>query len=120
MDCKQRCPYGVLSLTLVYLAFVILIAFFSPVECLDEPCNSEGLDNSVLGWATDFFIALLLILFGVHLWCFASRPVFRSAVIALISMGFAYILGGLGHSSYCKLSCYRTRHCVQKVFLIAY
>lgn len=72
MDCKLQVPFGILCLTLLYLAFVLPIAFLSPVECLDGPCNSEGLDNSVLGWATDFLIALLMALFGLHL--FFAQP----------------------------------------------
>lgn len=104
MDCKLQVPYGILCLTLLYLAFVLPIAFLSPVECLDGPCNSEGLDNSVLGWATDFLVALLMALFGLHLLWFAPQPVFYSAVIALVSMGIAYVLGGIGHSIYSKLS----------------
>ena len=103
MDCKLQVPYGIMCLTLFYLAFVLLVAFLSPVECLGEPCNSEGLDNSVLGWATDFLIALLMILFGLHLWWLSPQLVFRSAVVALVSMGIAYILGGIGHSIYSKL-----------------
>jgi len=74
-----------------------LIEFTVDSECLDEPCNSEGLDNTVLGWTTDFFIAGSMILFGLHL-LISQHAVYFSTIIALLCMGVAYVLGGLGHS----------------------
>jgi hypothetical protein len=104
----------VIILTLLYATYVVLVAYLSPIDCLDEPCNSEGLDNSILGWATDYFIAIFLIGFGVHLWwnsprggfcrCCSNDSIAAStsssfpAVLSLWLMGVAYILGGLGHS----------------------
>lgn len=108
----SRLPYGVILLTLSYLIFVLLVAFLAP-ECLDEPCNSEGLDNSTLGWATDYWIAAGMIWMGMHLWwCGGSgtttadaaahdndkQKVYFSAIGSLWCIGIAYILGGLGHS----------------------
>lgn len=92
-------PYGVLILTTVYVGLVVVLVYALPVECLGgTDCNSEGLDNSILGWVTDFWIAIHMILLAIQLQWFVHRPVYRSVVVALASMGVAYILGGLGHS----------------------
>lgn len=99
VDCQPLpFPYGVLIVTILYVGFVLLLEFTVPVDCLNEPCNSEGLDSSISGFATDFWIALCMILWGIQLrWC-VQRPVYRSAVLAEWSMGIAYICGGLGHA----------------------
>jgi hypothetical protein len=94
---SSRLPHGVILLTLGYVIFVLLISFLAP-ECLDEPCNSEGLDNSILGWMTDFLIATAMMWMGLHLWCCSDQPIYFSAISSLWYMGVAYILGGLGHS----------------------
>lgn len=121
--CCVKFPYGVVALAVSYLAFVLLVEFLSPVDCLgDAPCNSEGLDNSILGWATDYYIAFMFFVFGFHLWWTTTRvrrrgqstgrqsqsndtkssetATYWSAIIALWSMGVAYVLGGIGHSVY--------------------
>jgi hypothetical protein len=75
-----------------------VIEFAVPVDCLDEPCNSEGLDNSILGWSTDYFIAFVMFGMSLHLWWFSSLQIHCSAIVSILSMGVAYVLGGLGHS----------------------
>ncbi|KAG7358644.1 hypothetical protein IV203_015233 [Nitzschia inconspicua] len=95
----SRIPYGIILLTLSYLIFVLFVAFLAP-ECLDEPCNSEGLDNTTLGWATDFWIAAGMFWMGLHLWCCTPQSVYFSAIWSLWCMGAAYVLGGIGHSIY--------------------
>jgi hypothetical protein len=99
-------------MTILYLVFVLLVEYLAPVECLDEPCNSEGLDNTILGWSTDYYIAFWFFVLPLHILCGNStneateatkkynRTVKRNAAAAFISMGIAYILGGLGHSVY--------------------
>jgi hypothetical protein len=96
---SSRLPYGVILLTLVYVIVVLMVSLVAP-ECLDEPCNSEGLDNSISGWSTDFFIAIAMIWMGLHLWCCSDQPVYFSSIWSLWYMGVAYILGGVGHSVY--------------------
>ena len=91
-------PYGVFVLTLIYVCYVLLIHYAVPVPCLNEPCDSEGLDNSVLGFSTDFGIALGMLLLGTQLKWYVQRPVERSAVFAQWTMGIGYVFGGLGHS----------------------
>lgn len=59
---------GVLLVTTLYAIFSICVGLLSPVECLNEPCNSEGLDSSVLGFATDFYLAGSLLLFAGCVW----------------------------------------------------
>mmetsp|Transcript_7463 Transcript_7463/g.20700 ORF Transcript_7463/g.20700 Transcript_7463/m.20700 type:complete len:420 (+) Transcript_7463:14-1273(+) len=88
--------YGVIFLTIVYAAFTLAVQVLVEEECLNDPCNSEGLDSSILGWATDFFIAGAMMTLGLFLLC--NKETTRSAAWTLILMGLAYVLGGLGHS----------------------
>ncbi|KAL3922466.1 MAG: hypothetical protein SGILL_002194 [Bacillariaceae sp.] len=99
-SCLSTWPYGIIILTLVYAIFVLIVELAVPVDCLNEPCNSEGLDNSVLGWATDFYIAAVMMGMAMQLWCFVPQKVYVSAILAIFSMGVAYVLGGIGHSIY--------------------
>jgi hypothetical protein len=117
----MKVPYlGVVIVTLLYAIFTVAVALLSPVECLEEPCNSEGLDSSVLGWATDFYLAASLTVFGLNIWwksssssstccsCCGSDDQHQqpnnngscAAVITLLCMSVAYVLGGIGHSVY--------------------
>mmetsp|Transcript_20101 Transcript_20101/g.35429 ORF Transcript_20101/g.35429 Transcript_20101/m.35429 type:complete len:388 (+) Transcript_20101:26-1189(+) len=115
LNCCSWTGAGPILLSFSYVLYVILIEYLVPVDCLDEPCNSEGLDNSILGWATDYFIAILITGFGLDLCCKTKRfccrtvqgtegdatcPSVCPAVLSLWFMGAAYVFGGLGHSVY--------------------
>ena len=90
--------YGLVSATALYGIFTVLVALLVEKECLNEPCNSEGLDTTVLGFATDFFIAAGFIALGLHLYCRSALYTKYAGVWTLVFMGLAYVLGGLGHS----------------------
>lgn len=92
-------PYGVILLTVTYVIFALMVGLLAP-ECLDEPCNSEGLDNSILGWATDYWIAAAMFWMGLHLWCCTPQNVYFSAIWSLWCISVSYVLGGIGHSVY--------------------
>ena len=92
---------GILGVTVAYLALVVSLELFSPVECLDEPCSSEGVDNTVVSWGTDYFLSLALFGFAIHL-CLADkqRAVRLSGILAQIFMGGSFVLDGINHWMY--------------------
>ncbi|KAG7350547.1 hypothetical protein IV203_009907 [Nitzschia inconspicua] len=62
---------SVLWMTLLYVAFCVA-TFFGLPPCLDsdqEKCNSEGYDNSVLSWSTNFFVGALFVIMSISLGC---------------------------------------------------
>jgi hypothetical protein len=94
--CCRRVHYGAILLTLIYVGFCYAIHALTP-ECLgDDECNSEGMDNSTAGFATAFFAAACMLLLAFHLYK-SPRPVRKSGMTALIFLGVAYILNGVGH-----------------------
>ena len=114
--------YGVLILSLAYAVFAVLVHRLSPL-CLDEPCNSEGVNNSTSGFVTDYFLSLSFALFAIHLSSVSLPPSLslekvqepqvqvvvspsaeknKSSIRALavaVQVGFAlaYLLGALAH-----------------------
>mmetsp|Transcript_24971 Transcript_24971/g.59360 ORF Transcript_24971/g.59360 Transcript_24971/m.59360 type:complete len:370 (-) Transcript_24971:690-1799(-) len=91
-------PYGIVIVTVAYLVVVLITVYTVDIECLQEPCNSEGIDNSVLGFVTDFWISLCFFLFGIHLkWFVSPSKVDPAAWRAQWWMGIAFCLGGVGH-----------------------
>lgn len=92
-------PYVAASLTVLYGAVAVMVELLAP-ECIHEPCNSEGTNNSTSGWATDFFIALVMISMSAHLKFFPreqNTSVSKSGTRALALLALAFFLGGLGH-----------------------
>ena len=92
------CAFGIVALTSVFIAFVVVLDYrnFNVPECLDEPCNSEGVDNYVVNWASDFLVAMTLLSFGLHLH-FGRRVVDSEAVLGQVLMGTSYIFFGVAH-----------------------
>lgn len=78
-----------------------------PNQCIEgDPsmmCQSEGVDNSVIQWSSDFFIAACMIVFAMHLTCCVGdlkEDIRRSGVLAQIFMGSAYACIGIGRILY--------------------
>lgn len=93
-------PHGVLILTLVYTTFTLIVENGVRGDCIHEPCNSEGIDNTTSGWATDFFIGVTMFGLCAHLERLRSANnilVRRSGVLGIAFMGFGYIFGGSAH-----------------------
>ena len=100
MDCG--CAFGIVVLTAVYVGFVIAIDYnpwYYIPKCLDEPCNSEGVDNYTLNWSTDFFLAVAMLAFAIHLF-FSKRKVLTTAILTQLFMSAAYIQFGLANMMY--------------------
>ena len=94
---------GLLVLTAVYLGGVGALEHYFYLECLGNgECFSEGVDNTILNWASDFFLALFLFCFASHLSFFASntRDVRTSGILAQIFMGAAFLASGVGNLLY--------------------
>jgi hypothetical protein len=89
---------GILAVTATYIGLVVALQFLAP-ECLDEPCYSEGVDNSIISWATDFFLALALFGFATHL-AFAGSATRKSGILAQIFMAGAFTVAGIYHWLY--------------------
>jgi len=62
--------------------------------CLDNPCQSEGVDDSTVAYASDYFIAVASFLFGVDLIIF-RQGVRLAAILAQIFMAGCFCLQGL-------------------------
>ena len=93
---------GIFFFTVAYWLFAILIQYLIPLECLDKPCNSEGIDNTSIGWASDFYISICMFAMGMHLFLNSKekKQSTRFASLSLFSAGSAYLLGGLTHIYY--------------------
>jgi len=92
---------GVLLLTAVYAILAVTVHRLAPL-CLDEPCNSEGINNSISGFVTDYFICLCMSLFAIHILFVGSSPAHASslkcwAVLAQVGFAIAYLFGGMVH-----------------------
>ena len=101
MDCG--CAFGIVILTAVYVAFVIAIDYnpwYEIPQCLDEPCNSEGVDNYTLNWSTDFFLAVAMLGFAIHLFLCKRKKVLTTAILTQLFMSAAYIQFGLANMMY--------------------
>ena len=116
--------YGLLVLTALYISMVIALHYKSPVQCLQDgggddaaaaaagvddgdvvplsSCQSEGVDNTILNWASDFFVAFWTFIFGLHL-SVGTKPntgVRKSGIVSQIFMGGAFVMAGLGNWLY--------------------
>jgi hypothetical protein len=108
MVCCRFLSVGLLALTALYVGLVVALEYLAlpavGADCLDGPCQSEGVDNTIVQWASDFFVALFLFLFALHLTCIGSNEdvgfVRKSGILAQIFMGGAFVLAGIGHWLY--------------------
>ncbi|VEU35198.1 unnamed protein product [Pseudo-nitzschia multistriata] len=114
--------FGLLLLTAVYIGMVLALHYKSPVECLETntntgvdsyfdgisavvesdsgaPCQTEGVDNTILNWASDFFLAFWTFVFALHLSFLdpSKREVRKSGILAQVFMGGAFLMAGLGN-----------------------
>jgi len=101
--------FGLLLLTALYVGMVVAIQYASPVECFTLEtndlglCQSEAVDNSILNWASDAFVAVTSFALALHLSVCVdptAREIFRSAILAQVFGGGAFVMQGLGHSLY--------------------
>lgn len=86
-------PYSAILLTVVYAVFATLIIIFVP-ECINEQeCGTEGVENAVIFWSTDFFVGITGALLALHLY----RTTFQGGESTLTFVLFAigYILKAL-------------------------
>lgn len=91
-------PVGLVAITLLYAGFSAATHLLLP-ECLDEPCRTEGVDNSISMWAGDFFVALFIFLFGLHLKIYNSNAR-KSSILAQIFMSGSFTLMGIARWKY--------------------
>jgi hypothetical protein len=86
-------PYAAFILTAAYVFFCLLIWFLLP-QCAteDAECGYEGVDNSVLGWSSDFFVAGTIGLLSIHLYWNTSKKVIGA--IAFTALFLGYLLKG--------------------------
>jgi hypothetical protein len=98
MMCGRIFSTGVISLTAVYAGFVVALQLFTP-KCLDEPCSSEGVDTTTVGWATEVFIVGAVSFFAIHL-ALSKLQVSRSGILAQIFMGGGLALSAIGKLLY--------------------
>jgi hypothetical protein len=87
------CSFGLLIVAVSYLGFVLSLRFVLSEECLVEPCQSEGVDDTYLAWGSDFFVAAVCFLLGIHLHCF-KRSTRRSGTVAHVFMAGSFALTG--------------------------
>ncbi|MFK7827396.1 MAG: hypothetical protein AB8G05_24845 [Oligoflexales bacterium] len=90
---------GVFLYIFLYILFVVIFQYFVQADCLHQPCNSEGIDNTSIGWATDFYISLCMFAMGYHLLLDnkSNKSIAVPAALAQISAGIGYLAGGITH-----------------------
>ena len=89
---------GPLLLTALYVGMVVALEYLSPSECLDDLCQSEAVDNTILNWASDFFLAFWIFIFALQLsYC---NDVHKTAILSQIFMGGAFVAAGVGNWLY--------------------
>eukprot|EP00535_Pseudo-nitzschia_heimii_P007491 CAMPEP_0197183922 /NCGR_PEP_ID=MMETSP1423-20130617/8763_1 /TAXON_ID=476441 /ORGANISM="Pseudo-nitzschia heimii, Strain UNC1101" /LENGTH=398 /DNA_ID=CAMNT_0042634599 /DNA_START=150 /DNA_END=1346 /DNA_ORIENTATION=+ len=102
--------FGLLVLTALYIGMVVALHYKSPRDCLlgdnvgyeDASCQSEGVDNTILNWASDFFVAFWTFVFGLHL-SVGAKPntgVRKSGILSQVFMGGAFAMAGVGNWLY--------------------
>jgi len=93
---------GLLLLTALYIGMVAALKYLSPFECLDDLCQSEAVDNTIINWASDFFLAFWIFIFALQLsFCAGSKSAVRkSGILTQIFMGGAFVVVGVGHWLY--------------------
>lgn len=96
--CCRIFSVGVISLTAVYAGFVVTLELFAP-KCLDEPCSSEGVDTTIVGWGTELFIVGAMFFFAMHL-ALSKLLIRRSGILAQILMGGGFTLSAIGKLLY--------------------
>lgn len=94
--------FGLILLTALYIGMVVVLKIYSPVECLDDLCQSEAVDNTIINWASDFFIALYIFIFALQLsFCGGHRgEVRKMGILSQVFMGGAFVMAGLGNWLY--------------------
>lgn len=89
-------PVGLVFFASLYIAVIVVFKLIPGESCLDEPCQSEGVDDSVANWGSDFFVAGACLLFGVHLQVFRNGAR-KTAILAQIFVAASFILMGQTH-----------------------
>jgi hypothetical protein len=56
---------------------------------IEEECGNEGVDNTVLGWSTDFFVAVFVAILTIHLYLMTSKKNLCSLAFTGLWIGFA-------------------------------
>jgi hypothetical protein len=113
--CCRFLTAGLLFLTLSYVGMVVLMKYYLRNDCLDgddaaaesttststpdNGCMAEGVDNTILNWSSDLFVAFFCFVFALHL-SLIPTEVRKSAVLALVFLGGSFILAGIGHWMY--------------------
>lgn len=94
--------FGLILLTALYIGMVVVLEIYSPVECLEDLCQSEAVDNTIINWASDFFIALFIFIFALQLsFCGGDRgEVRKMGILSQVFMGGAFAMAGLGNWLY--------------------
>lgn len=94
---------GLFFLTAVYVGMVAALEHYFRSECLGNGnCYPEGVDNTILTWASDFFVAICAFMFALHLSFYASEQldVRKSGILSQIFMGGAFVSSGVGRLLY--------------------
>lgn len=97
--CCRFLTAGLLCLTMAYIGMILLLKLYVDRDCMDEECHSEGVDNSIITWSSDFFVAFFCLVFAFHL-SIVQTAVRKSAILAQVFMGGAFIMSGIGHWMY--------------------
>lgn len=99
--CCRFLAVGVLIVLGIYAAVVVTLKLTLP-ECLEEPCYSEGVDDTILTWGLDFFLAFVMIGFASHLMlCIPEAKAVRTAgIMAQLMMSGFFTFSGFLHQQF--------------------
>ena len=85
-------PYGAIALTAVYMIVCLCVRYSVPpcehVSGNSSDCGYEGMDNTTVAYATDFFITIVVAILSVHLYLRTTRNIMITIVFGLLSLGF--------------------------------
>ena len=81
-------PYTAVLLTGIFAGFVALVMLFAR-DCISgEDCSTEGVQNTVIFWSTDFFVAVVATILAIHLNRTTSQGVATGLTFLTVALGY--------------------------------
>ena len=88
-------PVGIVAITILYVGIDLALRSWAP-KCMDPPCQSEGVDDTVIMWGSDLLVAAVAFVLGVHLHV-GKASTRKSGILAQIFLAGSFALLGIVH-----------------------
>ena len=102
-------PHHTILLTTIYAGVCLFVRYMVVPQCTatttnknntnnnvveeEEECNNEGIDNTVLGWSTDFFVAIVVAILTIHLYMMTNKQK-NLCSLAFTGLSIGFLLKG--------------------------